>query len=488
MPVKHFEKQVHQLLEGFALKPSAPVWEKIEPHIPQKDKKRRAFIIWLFVAGIAITGGLLLYTNGHTNLTNATIASNATTLAIENGQENTALTQQNQAGHKTTNTHSKQTATKTNPHFITNKKANNNDRVTTNSTELNPASYATATNSQPAEKPGTFTQEIANTNIQELAKENIAITSQSTNPVYTNTIVNNMEPLDSSTQATSTINNATVNSLPLVPITNQANTNENNSVAAAKKPAISINKAKKWQWGISTMVGRADVVESILSAGQNADKSFLDYSNITELPVNSSRYSFNVSKQVKANASFSIGLSVKKPISKKLSLITGIEYAYHSTQIETGYRIDSNVTVRFNNSLQNNLDVSNYYKPGNINTYNNNYQLIQIPIVIEHSLLQQKKFSVGWNTGVAIAHITSTNALVFDNFNQAFYQNKSLFNKTQLQVLGGVQVAFPAMRRYQINIGPQVQYNYSNLLKSSDYGNQHLFNYGIRASIYLNKK
>jgi len=274
----------------------------------------------------------------------------------------------------------------------------------------------------------------------------------------------------------------------LVPITNQANTNENNSVAAAKKPAISINKAKKWQWGISTMVGRADVVESILSAGQNADKSFLDYSNITELPVNSSRYSFNVSKQVKANASFSIGLSVKKPISKKLSLITGIEYAYHSTQIETGYRIDSNVTVRFNNSLQNNLDVSNYYKPGNINTYNNNYQLIQIPIVIEHSLLQQKKFSVGWNTGVAIAHITSTNALVFDNFNQAFYQNKSLFNKTQLQVLGGVQVGFPAIRSYQINIGPQVQYNFSNLLKSSDYGNQHLFNYGIRASIYLNKK
>ncbi|NNV55878.1 outer membrane beta-barrel protein [Limnovirga soli] len=488
MPDKHFEKQVHQLLEGFPLKPSAPVWEKIEPHIPQKDKNRRAIIYWLLLAGIAITGGLLLYTNGHTNLTNATVASNTTTLAKENSLDNTALTLQNQAGHKTIITQSKPTGAITNTHILTNKKDNTNTRETTSSIENDPATDASAANSQPTEKPGTYTQENDNTNTQNLDKENIAITSQTTNPEYNNAIITNKEPLDSSTNASSAIKNTAVNNAPLVTETKNTNTIDNNTVAAAKKPAISINTAKKWQWGISTMVGRADVVESILSAGQNADKSFLDYSSITELPVNSSRYSFNVSKQVKANASFSIGLSLKKPINKKFSLITGIEYAYHSTQIETGYRIDSNVTVMFNNSMQNNLDVSSYYKPGNINTYNNNYQLIQVPIVIEHSLLQQKKFSVGWNTGVAIAHITSTNALVFDNFNQAFYQNKSLFNKTQLQVLGGVQVAFPAMRRYQINIGPQVQYNFSNLLKSSDYGNQHLFNYGIRASIYLNKK
>ena len=54
-------------------------------------------------------------------------------------------------------------------------------------------------------------------------------------------------------------------------------------------------------------------------------------------------------------------------------------------------------------------------------------------------------------------------------------------------MLAGLNMNFINGKHADINIGPQFQYNLSNLFRSSSYGRQHLINYGLKASVFFKK-
>ena len=59
MENKLFEKSIENRMEGFQLKPSEAVWQKVEKRI-QKEKKRRA-LIWWWIMGIAMAGACIQF-------------------------------------------------------------------------------------------------------------------------------------------------------------------------------------------------------------------------------------------------------------------------------------------------------------------------------------------------------------------------------------------------------------------------------------------
>ena len=54
MENKLFENSIENRMEGFQMKPSEAVWQKVEKRI-QKEKKRRA-LIWFWIMAMAIAG------------------------------------------------------------------------------------------------------------------------------------------------------------------------------------------------------------------------------------------------------------------------------------------------------------------------------------------------------------------------------------------------------------------------------------------------
>jgi len=91
-----------------------------------------------------------------------------------------------------------------------------------------------------------------------------------------------------------------------------------------------------------------------------------------------------------------------------------------------------------------------------------------------------------WNAGASMSGLISSNAVVYDNYNQAYYNNNDLFRKVQITFLGGINTQFK-LGSTAVHLGPQFQYGLTNLFKHDDYGTQHLFSMGLQANIFLKK-
>ncbi|HXL57786.1 MAG TPA: outer membrane beta-barrel protein, partial [Chitinophagaceae bacterium] len=254
-----------------------------------------------------------------------------------------------------------------------------------------------------------------------------------------------------------------------------------------KKQPEKLSANKKWQFALTALYGRSDIIEKISdvldenkSYGPQADYLSGNTRNDT------ANYYLNASKRVKAKAAFSFGIALKKPLSGRSSLITGVEYLQLNTQIETGALKDSSAIFPYNNTGPP-TSVNNYYKPGSGNEHINVYRLLQIPLIYEYQLNKSDKLPIHVNAGLLLTQLVSGNALVYDAYHQAYYRNNDLFQKTQVHFLIGANMQFAMTKKTTINIGPQFQYSLSDLLRNNTYGHQHFFSWGLKTTIFFKK-
>jgi hypothetical protein len=193
----------------------------------------------------------------------------------------------------------------------------------------------------------------------------------------------------------------------------------------------------------------------------------------------------NISNNTKTKGAFSIGATVKKNLTAKSSLLIGIQYSKYQTEIETGPMKDSNVAFLYNNlNTAPTTNLNTFYKAGIGYPYKNNYSFIQIPILYEYSLMKNKLLNI--NGGIELGRLISSNALVYDSYNEAYYNNNDLFQKTQVSLLAGINTQF-RVGKTSVGLGPQFRYGVTNLFKHNDYGSQLLFSWGLQANIFLKK-
>ena len=459
MQENEFEKRVHEMMKEFKMPPSDTVWEKVKTQIPEQ-KRRRKWIMFIFLLAVLMIVGYFIYNNYK-----------------EDSTENIALKNQD----KTTKDTSGNIKKNKEPDIPIITQENNNVKKITEEKNTNTINQNSAEGFV-----SSITKDEQKLNKQ-IDENNLNITLKNKNDVERNEIMNKVN-------AEKNIISDTSNRKAIViDATNeeQANTLKKElkdsvqitlNTNSSKRQTSKSNTNKKWQFGITVFYGRSDVFENLLGIKLNSAPLYnADPSSVSGFPGTPSAYS----KDIKAKGAFSIGVAVKKYISSKSSLTVGLQYSKFQTEIETGVMEDSAVVFRYNNlTAVPEIDLNNYYKPGTGYLRKNSYSFIQIPIMYERSITKNKLLN--WNAGTSISGLISSNAVVYDNYNQAYYNNNDLFRKIQITLLGGVNTQFK-LGTTAVHVGPQFQYGLTNLFRHNDYGTQHLFSMGLQADIFLKK-
>ena len=189
--------------------------------------------------------------------------------------------------------------------------------------------------------------------------------------------------------------------------------------------------------------------------------------------------------EVKPGAAFKIGVTINKPISKRIDISTSLRYAYTSDRITIGQSIYSSNSSSFTdrNYLANAVAQTSYsgMQPQN---YTNKYHFVELPVAIYYNLNRKWKIPVILNAGAALSRLISSNVLLYDEaLGGAYYQGKNNLSKTQFSVATGFAVRFTGNNQWQWSIGPQISMNTTKLFQSLSDKNKHPVFGGLNARI-----
>jgi hypothetical protein len=190
---------------------------------------------------------------------------------------------------------------------------------------------------------------------------------------------------------------------------------------------------------------------------------------------------------------WNLGVFVQRTLSKKLHLSATLQYNYFSTNSNIGTRVDSSTII--SNGSSDSLKVESYY----LNTmsssanstrntsYRSNYHFLELPITLQFQLNNNNKTPFYWNNGLSIAQLLSTNGLHYDGNTSIYYEDDNLFRKTQLGFHTGLSVKLFAQSKYPLELGPQFNYQFTNLLKPDNADKRHLLSGSLLLRWYIKK-
>ena len=476
MQENNFEKQVRKLMEDLEITPREPVWEYVEKRIPKSNRRRRFIAFFLLFAGVTVCGyfsynkfsgnsKINTYNKIVTTLEQSDKSSNENpgnkATGIQPSLIDTSTTVINSLNSKTTEVVRKEGSPESNKILSETKKEVkqfNSKSETIFSPALPVAADKKEENTLPIDNVKNETTIISEPTITPDSHDNTD-TSNSSTAIKDNT--------DGTKENTLTTNNA----------------------APEKKELKKINtNYKKLQWGVTGFYGRSNIVQSFVDGIgiSESDKSLADYGAVNPGTNLDSVASASYSKVVTAKSAYSIGFIVKKQISARSSIRTGIQYTHLKTQIKTGEAKDTSAVFNYNNS-----DIAtrlySYYRPGLGSTKINKYSLVQIPFVYSYQFNKGKSFPLVVDAGFSLSRVISSDALVYDSYNQAYYKNPDLFNKTQITLSGGIHTNLSFIHKGSLELGPQLQYGLTNLVKNNN-TQQHLFIWGLNATYFLQRK
>ena len=240
----------------------------------------------------------------------------------------------------------------------------------------------------------------------------------------------------------------------------------------AKKESTQSIKKSNWQFGLTAAGGISDLGEQLL---QSATGAGLYYDPLQSVSGGGGG-GVNKPSEVKQGASFSLGAYATKSIGKKWKLGMGVGYQYFSNTVKVGEKVDSVVVINQNSFAMDR--VSEYYKSTGNSTYHNKYHFISIPVFMQWQFA--KKFS--WENGLVGSKMINTNALHYDGVSGRYYEDAQLFNDFQLSATTAVLFG---LNKNKIQIGPQFQYTFTNLLKTGTENSKHLRSASIKATVEL---
>ena len=449
-----FEKNVQQKMQELRFHPSDEVWKRVESGIA--PKKRRRPVLWILFAALILGGaGYFVATNENNN----TIAVNKT---VQPGQS--IAGKQNEKDQQV----EKSNATE---------KVSASSENTVSSTDDEQSITATK---DPAKNPEFSGR---NQSVPTQTKKNTKPVSDEmeNSDLHYPTHTDNLFPLNKGMRSTTPIQQ--VNDRAIVfgfeggrlnngGLQNNLQLSSPSGETSPKKSNQSVKKTN-WQFGLTASVGISDVGEQLLKSASAANFSYDSLSVAVGGAVS------RKPSEVKNGAAFSIGGYASKSIGKNWKLGMGLSYQYLSNTIKVGERVDSMVVVNQSNVAMDR--VNKYYKSTGNNSYHNQYHFISVPVYMQWQFA--KRFT--WENAIVGSKLVKTNALHFDGVSGRYYENKNLFNEFQLSATTAVLFGF---NKNKIQVGPQIQYAFTNLLNSDSRNSKHLRAASIKANIELWKR
>jgi hypothetical protein len=486
MEPNNFEKKIQQKLGELKIPPSDAVWENVEKHIAKKKDRRRAFIFLLLF--------LFLLSGGYW---------------ILNSREN-QLNQQNKQVSKDLKKDSKRTKKE-------DSSLNQTARLSTASTKENNGTGAISKNRK------TQAQDIENNKTQKKSQESvikkrskskISATNENTASKGTSISIKPTKPAASeanSLERDLAIHNPNDSSekklkqedIPDDDVSEKSNQPDSVSVAQNKKLTreLSKNSAKnlskatdssinkisksrqthKWKLGITFSGGTSALGGSTVGTNNPGSFARMDFISIAPSNYMLSTNNYFTPSPIKNSVALIGGIFVEKNISRKTKIDLGISYKYYSLINTTGNKIDFNIDPSLSAR-------SVYSSWSDRNTQRNNFHYLEIPVSLKFQLGKSKTLPLYWLAGVTVSQLISSNALQFKSSPGLYYNDNSLFNKTQIGLQTGFSAVLFSRTKNPLSIGPYFIYNASKLANKGLYDGKHFSFIGIKTELLLGKK
>jgi len=478
MEQNNFEKNVQQKLDELKIPPSDSVWANIEKRIGKKHKDRRVFFILFFLILFLLSGGYWLFNS------------------TKNNQQNQKVSNAIEAGSKSTN----------NRDFSLNKSVISSAN---NSGKLDSATVI-AKKSKTAETQQStfFRDESGNNRINKKQRKSVKeyvfkskerIVNSSKNKSSDSKQANNEEnkivlnnasnlsvkkpgisEIESKNEKNADSINTVQNKIAGDSLLNQLKP-EKIAKGMVSKNDSSLKKhtEKKqkhhWAFGVTFSGGASLIGESFLGVNNN-NSSYSQSSPITAGSGgigNGGNPYYNPSP-INNSFAFMGGVFIEKNISPKSKMSLGISYKYFSLINKVGAPTGL-ASYQFN-------------AVNNTNSYRNNFHYLEMPVLVKFQLNKGKTLPLYWQAGINISQLISSNALQFKSNPGAYYNDNSLFNKTQFGLNTGISATLFSKQKVPVTIGPYFYYDASKLAGKGLYQNKHFSFIGIRTEILFPKK
>ena len=450
MHENNFEKQVREKMDQLGFDPADSVWERVDKEI-NREKKRRRPLFWLFFfSGLVLAGGAY-YFSAYKN------SSTPDKLNVQ--QTDRDKKQDGEPGNKSGIKES------VNGKEAVNEKLSKSNDVAGNENK-NPDDALSKSSAQHTGKQKAIkTPGLTKDNLNQRAGEG-----------------NDQKTIDESDGKRAAESAAVVGkkSDPVTEIKSPAKDSVSNETATVKKTEK--KKSGGWKIGYTGSVGFSNVNQDLfksISSSNTVNYAVSAPGTPTGPPVSNNNYS---SSEVSTGFSFGAGVFVNRDLSKRFSVSGGLGYHYYSTKIKTGTYVSNTYLLSLSNA-----SVNSFYTNGNTKAYTNQYHFVELPVTLNVQLNKSKQRPVIWEAGLSLSYLFSTNALYYDPSHNVYFENDQVMNRTQLNGITAIMVGFP-VGNSALQLGPQLQYGFTGLLKNSSGNPGHLIYYGLKISFIPGKK
>lgn len=252
----------------------------------------------------------------------------------------------------------------------------------------------------------------------------------------------------------------------------------------ALQQKISKDKKEKqsggWSWGLNAGTGISGISKGNVFEFGGAQ---------TYDPIFSSSTQFNgggafhpPASAITHGAFWSAGAFAEKKLNDRITLRGGLTYSYFSTQILTGRKLDS--TSIANTGIW--PVPANAYdgnKPDE--AFTNQYHYLEIPVSVKIRLLNNPRLPINWSAGLSYGQLLSSRALRYDRTRGIYFEQDDLYRKSRWALQTALTVELFPGSAHPLELGPQFNYSFSNLLKDKSTGNQHLWSAGLSLSWFI---
>ena len=462
MPDNIFENKLNEQMGDFKVSPSDSVWQKLEKDLT-KRKKRRTGIIWFFAGLLLVSAGLILVSRNNEKMKVADMISNNTNSQLKKDQKtvlgNNEGTKQNDSDAIDVAKKSKLPAADSvgNVNAYTGHK----DLSVAGQAHFSPPvqnAVSKRTGKAKSKEPAAVPENDVALPVEILARNpemEIIPDMAMVEPVRSQKLLQRPVKINGKINITSIV---AVNK----PITADSisQTNEAKKNTAQKRPVT---------LGLRIEAGRSSTPESLLSTQKSADLNSAP--NMGSGPVVFYPYEQN------PLFGWSLGAWIKKPLSPKVTVESGLIYHQYRTATPVGNQGQGSFFIGSDTS---NRRYDRYFRQGDSIAYTNRYHLLSVPASFSFLLNKGKSLPVSWYAGIEPGWLIGSNALISDT-SGILYSDNDFFNRFQLGLGTGFSFRLWNKSRYPVELGPVFRYMISPVFKNGTNYAGHLSFIGLRA-------
>lgn len=492
-----FEKQVRQKLNNLKITPSAEAWEKIEQRL--RERRRRRSLLWLplLLAGLAV-GGYYLYPSllhPHSGSRQTTVPVNAVSgttahkdLAAAEADKN-ATPGNDVPGSDIPGLDRSKATTAENDDSITDGNSLTQQKDGPSSLAIVRQAMERSERKRKAQ-PGQRSSPVTSSKHHHATQKSTSIEASETSDDHPNVMVSEnagQPPAIPANDQASIAYNAppvvvSVHAQKILPTALLPAAAENSPPAPVVKKAPATAHSK-WSYAIDVHTGISGVNRNAL-VPRKSMVAAADYPTSGFVAVVANYAPVYKPAITSPGLAFSVGLEVKRELSKRFSLSTGLGYTQLNTLLKAGEQYINTQTAY---GLRSYVLSSAAMVRNEVKEYRNKYHFVELPVVLNMRLIGNEELPVYWNAGVVISQLLSSASVHFDAANGIYYEDNGLVNQTQVGVTTGFSLALFNKTPHPLWLGPSVRSNISSVLKKDAADNRRFVALGLDVKWFWRK-